>query len=173
MGVVNNNVHYFGSRIGDVVKAVDRDVVAGPACAVGGAAKLPGHRVQGIMPVGTKAGGPGAAVVVEVGSGIHEKRVLPVPSITATGDGGVGAGGSTAAPGAEVAAHRDGPLGFGTWQTQPRARHDIHGGAVVPEVSHATGAVALADVSHMYCGFSYLVKERQGTGWCQDGTIPI
>ena len=33
-------------------------------------------------------------------------------------------------------------------QTQPRARHDVHGGAVVPEVSHAAGTVALADVFH-------------------------
>ena len=51
VGVVNNNVHDFGSRIGDIAK-VDGDVVAGPACALGGAAQLPGHRVQGIMPQG-------------------------------------------------------------------------------------------------------------------------
>jgi len=68
VGVVNDNVHHFGSRIGDVVK-VDRDVVAGPTCAFGAAAQLPGCRVQDIMSVGTKAGGPGAAVVVEVAAG--------------------------------------------------------------------------------------------------------
>ena len=32
MGVVDNNIHDFGSRIGDIVK-VDGDVVAGPASA--------------------------------------------------------------------------------------------------------------------------------------------
>ena len=72
VGVVNDNVHYFGRRIGDVVK-VDRDVVAGPACALGGAAQLPGHRVQGIMPQGWYEG---EAVIV--GCGIHEDRVLPL-----------------------------------------------------------------------------------------------
>ncbi len=35
VGVVDNNIRDFGSRIGDIVK-VDGDVVAGPACAFGG-----------------------------------------------------------------------------------------------------------------------------------------
>ena len=42
VGVVDDSVHYLGRRLGDVVK-VDRDVVAGPACAFGSAAKLPGY----------------------------------------------------------------------------------------------------------------------------------
>ena len=92
VGVVNNNVHDFGSRIGDIVK-VDGDVVAGPACAFGGPTQLPDYRVQGIMSVGAKTRCPGAAVVVEVGSGIHKDGVLPVPCVAAAGDGGVGAGG--------------------------------------------------------------------------------
>ena len=45
------------------------------------------------MSVGAKARGPGAAVVVKVGSGIHKDGVLPVPCVAAAGDGGVGAGG--------------------------------------------------------------------------------
>ena len=48
VGVVDDSVHYLGRRLGDVVK-VDRDVVAGPACAFGSAAKLPGYRIQGIV----------------------------------------------------------------------------------------------------------------------------
>ena len=47
-GVVDDSVHYLGRRLGDVVK-VDREVVAGPACAFGSAAKLPGYRIQGIV----------------------------------------------------------------------------------------------------------------------------
>ena len=92
VGVVDNNIHDFGSRIGDIVK-VDGDIVAGPACAFGGPTQLPDYRVQGIMSVGAKTRCPGAAVVVEVGSGIHKDGVLPVPCVAAAGDGGVGAGG--------------------------------------------------------------------------------
>ena len=65
VGVVDNNIHDFGSRIGDIVK-VDGDIVAGPACAFGGPTQLPDYRVQGIMSVGAKTRCPGAAVVVEV-----------------------------------------------------------------------------------------------------------
>ena len=48
MGVVDDSVHCLGRRLGDIVK-VDRDVVAGPACAFSSAAKLPGYWIQGVV----------------------------------------------------------------------------------------------------------------------------
>jgi len=51
VGVIDDSVHYFGRRLGDIVK-IDRDIVAGPTCAFGSAAKLPGYWVQSIVPVG-------------------------------------------------------------------------------------------------------------------------
>ena len=153
MGVLDYSIHDLDSGIRDIVE-VNRNIAARSIRVFGSAAKLLDYRVQGIM-TGAHPRSPGAAVVVEVGRRVHEVRALLVPSVAAAGGGSVGVGADAAVSGAEISAYRNNPLWLSVHQAQASASHNVHGGAIIPKVSHAAGAITFADVSHvrMYCVF--------------------